>query len=488
MPISMGLNRTDGQPHATNQKVYIPLYSVLFYYGNDSDFANTASGTLNYDYYRSYIELYEPAVTFYNQDGSPSALKCGPLVSCTNADLNWTSNTGNPIAAYTSIPQTAATLFNVNSHNPTTITRTKLYNALGKNILDPASNTYTYPSQSNTYNHSHIANNIAFNLTNIKYGVYDGYAQATAGINAVAVKPILRDPQIVTNQGEVLTESKLFILPKNVIVFGNNLPSPYFTQQDLNHSNTATGNILPLICKKDNVGALNIANTLTFSIPTNTVNNHNHNLISLPKSDRPNQTAYSLVDAGSHLHQVTYTNNVTLKSKILQAWITTSDSTPIANGVIIGYSLGSTSLYNGIYSNSQILPVNWHFCDGNNGTPDLRGYFIYANFNSSNTYHNVVLNTANTLTVNVISMAANGNHSHIGPLTGVDVDFGSPVDIGAHSYEDILDHTHTISTANTFKYNVTDANTVLNINLNQTYQYTPPQVQLAFIMYNNTIT
>lgn len=487
MPISLGFLRTDGQPHSVSQKVYIPLYSVLFWYGNDADFANTTSGTLNFDYYRSYIELYEPAITFYNTDGSPSPLKCDPLISCVSSDSNWTSNTGYAIAPSTSMPTTAGTLFDINTHNPSKLTRTKIYNALGISVLDNPSSVYTYPVQSADYTHNHIANNIAFNLTNIKYGSYDGLLQTTSGINAIAVKPILRDPQIVTNEGEVYTEHKLFVLPKNVIVFGKNLPNTYFTQQDVYHSNPATGSVLPLMCKKENVGALNIANTLSFSIPTNTVNNHNHNLFSSPKSDKSNQTGYSLVDAGSHLHQVEYTNNVTLRSKILKAWITTSDDTPIANGVILGYSLGKTSLYNGVYSNSAILPVNWHFCDGNNGTPDLRGYFIYANFDSSNNCHDTVYHASNTITISSITMQANGNHSHIGPLTGVDVNYGTPVDIGAHSFEDSLNHVHSISTIDNFKYSVSDNNSVLNIKEGLSFQYSPPQAQLAFIMYNENI-
>jgi hypothetical protein len=274
-------------------------------------------------------------------------------------------------------------------------------------------------------------------------------------------------------------------------VFGNNLPSNAYSRSDLYHSNSATDYILPLISKGDNVGMLNIANTLSFTISSSTVTNHNH-AGSLPtskkKSKKAGQTGYLITDAGLHSHSVTYTSNVAIRSKILKAWITTSNNTPIANGVILGYSIGQGTLYQGIYSNSQVLPVNWHFCDGNNGTPDLRGYFIYANFNSSNNCHDTVLYTSNTITVNAISMAANGNHSHLGPQTGTEVSTGTPVDIGSHSYEDSLNHTHTLSTASTFKYNVNDTDSVTNILPGQSYSYTPPRVQLAFIMYNENIT
>ena len=172
----------------------------------------------------------------------------------------------------------------------------------------------------------------------------------------------------------------------------------------------------------------------------------------------------------------------------MKAWVTTSDDTPIANGVIIGYSIGRNTLYPGTYSNSQVLPVNWHFCDGNNGTPDLRGYFIYANFDASNTCHNTVLYSSNTMTIGSISMAANGNHSHLGPLTGTESSTGTAVDLGSHSYESSLDHVHTVSTADSFKYATTDTSNTTNIKVGQSFTYVPPRVQLAFIMYNENIT
>ena len=488
MPISkIGFFRTDGQPNSPKEKVYVPLYSVLFWYGRDIDFVNTPSGTLNFDYYRTYIEIFEPDATFYNLDNTPTSLKCNPIICCVPENNYWNTNTGICYTATTSMPNTGATYFDTNTHNPSKITRSSIYNALGRNILDGPSSTQSYLTQNGDFTHRHVANNVAFNLTTIKYGTYDSYAQSIAGINAVAVKPIIRDPKIVTDLNEVYGEKKLFTLPKNIIVFGNNLPSQYYTRNDLYHANSATGTVLPLIAKKENVGALRIANTLSFTIPSSTVENHNHNLVSLPKSDKSNQTAYALVDAGSHLHQVTYNTTVKLRSKILKAWITNNDSTPIANGVIIGYSLGSTAMYDGVYSNSDILPVNWHFCDGNNGTPDLRGYFVYANFDSANTYHDVVYNPSNTITLDTITMAANGNHSHISPMTGVEIGYGAPADTGSHTYEDQLDHIHTVSTANTFKYNPTDVDQTFNIRTGQTYTYTPPRVQLAFIMYNENI-
>jgi hypothetical protein len=487
MPISKaGLLRTDGLSSAPKEQTYVPLYSVLFYYGKDNEFT---SGTLNLDNYRNYQEIYFPNITIYNADGTPSLLKCDPLVTCINADANWNSNTGVCFAPTTTLPNTGATLFESHTHNPTTLVRTNVYNALG---AAPGEQTgpQSYIEQKGSYTHFHTANNIAAGLRGVQYGRYDGFANRVAGINAVAVKPILRDPQLVTNLNEVYNEKKLTYLPKNIVVFGNNLPSNAYSRSDDYHSNTATGKVLPLICKSDNVGALLIANSLTFSITSSTVTNHNHSGV-MPsqkrKSKKSGQLGYIVNDAGVHNHAVTYTSNVATRSKILKGWITTQNNTPIANGVIIGYSIGLNTLYQGIYSNSEVLPVNWHFCDGNNGTPDLRGYFIYANFDAANNCHDTVFSSSNTLTISSISMAANGNHSHLGPLTGQEVGSGTPTDIGSHSYEDALNHTHAISTASTFKYNITDTQDVTNIIAGQSYSYVPPRVQLAFIMYNENI-
>ena len=485
MPLSkVGLVRTDGQANSPKGKdPFIPLYSVLFWYGKDTDFVNTASGSLNYEYYRQYSEIYYPIATYYNPDGSINPLLSNPLLSCIDVDNGWNTNTGLCFAATTDMPNTAATLFNSDTHNPTTIGRKIVYNALGYKTGDVQSTTDYYIEQKGDYTHSHNANNIAAGLRSISYGEVNN-SGVIDGINAIAVDPIIRDPRLTTIYTGY-NDTKLSFLPKDVIVFGNNLPTQYYTRDDSSHVNSANGKVLPLIAKDANQGVLGISNSISFTISSNTVLNHNHNIfpaVRTYKSNKGNQLAYKVVEAGVHSHQVTYTANVALRSKILKAWITKSANTPIANGIIIGYSIGKNTLYQGLSSNSSGLPVNWHFCDGNNGTPDLRGYYIYANFDSSNTYHNIVFNSSNTMTIYSIDMAANGNHSHLGPLTTQEVGVGAAVDIGSHTYETNLDHVHTISTANTFDTNI------INVKVGQSYSYTPPTVKLAFIMYNNTIT
>jgi hypothetical protein len=490
MPISRSFFRTDGQSNAPRltSNTFVPFYSVLFWYDNDANFVNTASGTLDRDYYRSYSELYYPTALYYFTDGTFDSLRSCPVIACVNADANWKTTTGICYVPTTSLPNTGATLFQTHTHNPTTLGRTVVYNALGSYSGDPLSTTEFYYEQRGDHTHFHTTNNIAQGLRAIQYGVKDGNGNYQ-GLNAIAVKPILRDPQLSTIVTGY-TDARLSYFPKGVIVFGNSLPSQHYSRNDNLHSSTANGNVLPLVASGENLGVIGIANTLSFTIPSSSSPLHNHTdfpPLRQNKSDKVNQTGYRIVEAGVHTHNTTYTANVAIRSKILRAWITTSEQTPISNGVIIGYSIGATSLFQGQESNSISLPVNWHFCDGNNGTPDLRGYYIYANFDTANTYHDVVFNPSNTYLITSLSMSANGKHSHLGPLTGTEIGVGYATDIGSHTMEDVLDHTHVVSNTTSFKYTPSDTSNATNILVGQSYSYTPPTLNLAFIMYNENI-
>ena len=494
MPVS-GISRlrTDGQINAPKGKFpYVPFYSVLFWYGKDADFAGTYSGTLNLDYYRQYSDIYYPSAVFYNIDGTFNQLQSNPMIACVSLDANWQTTTGSCVVPTISMPNTATTLFDSFTHGLSTLSRSNVYPVLSIAPGDTPNSTETYIDQTGDNIHAHDVVKLADAFRNLSYGelnadgVYDG-------INAIAVDPILRDPTLSTNIPGY-NDTKLNYLPKNIIVFANTITganAAYYTQDDSGHLSSANGKILPLIAKDSNDGVLGLSNSLILTISSNTVVNHNHNsypATSRKRSSKIGQKAYNLIPAGSHSHQITYTANVALRSKILRAWITTSDQTPIANGVIIGYSINRiTAGFDGTGSNSHNIPLYWHFCDGTDGTPDLRGYYIYANFDSSNTYHDRVYNSSNTMVISSIVMEANGNHSHLGPLSGAITGTGTPVDIGAHSFEAVLDHTHSISTLDEFKNNPTDSANVVNVKASQSYSYTPPTVNFAFIMYNENV-
>ena len=494
MPLS-GISRlrTDGQINAPKGKFpYVPFYSVLFWYGKDADFANTYSGTLNLNYYRQYSEIYYPSAVFYNTDGTFNQLQSNPMIACVSLDANWQTAIGSCVVPTISMPNTATTLFESFTHGLSTLSRSAVYPVLAASPTDALSTTLTYIEQTGDNTHEHDVVKLADAFRNLNFGelnadgVYDG-------INAIAVDPILRDPTLSTNIPGY-NDTKLNYLPKNIIVFANTITganAAYYTQDDSGHISSANGKILPLIAKDSEVGVLGISNSLIMSVSSNTVLPHNHNLYpatAQKRSNKASQKAYNLIPAGSHSHKITYTANVALRSKILRAWITTSDQTPIANGIIIGYSINrETTGFDGTGSNSYNIPLYWHFCDGTDGTPDLRGYYIYANFDASNTYHDRVYNTSNTMVISSIVMEANGNHSHVGPLSGLLTNTGTPLDIGAHSFEDVLDHTHSISTLTEFKYSPTDTANVINVQASNTYSYTPPTVNFAFIMYNENV-
>ena len=497
MPFSsFGRLRTDGTSNAPKGKLpYVPFYAVLFWYGRDEEFVETYSGTLNREYYRKYADLYFPRASYYNPDGTFSSLQSNPIIACTGSDAKWNSNTGICIAPVTSMSNTATSLYGTFAHNPSTMVRSQIYNALGSTATDVGlSSTEFYYEQTGDNIHAHDVPNLADAFRSIRYGQLDPDGNYY-GLNAISVTPIIRDPRLATVRLG-FNDTKLNYLPKNVIVFANNISganAAYYTQNDSIHDNSANGYILPLIAKNstDMIGVLGIANTLAMSTQSNTVAPHNHNKTPLTvtyKSTKTGQVGYSLVDAGDHSHTITYTANVALRSKILKAWITNNDQTPIANGIIIGYSINNdTAGFSGIGSNSANLPSYWHFCNGNNGTPDLRGYYIYANFDPANTYHNRVYSSSNSMLITSIAMQAAGNHSHLGPTIGVDGGIGTATDIGSHSFEDYLDHTHTQSTVDNFKKNKTDTSNTINVKVGQTYSYTPPTVNFAFIMYNDTI-
>ena len=109
----------------------------------------------------------------------------------------------------------------------------------------------------------------------------------------------------------------------------------------------------------------------------------------------------------------------------------------------------------GIFSNSKLVGVLYSTSNG------------YQNYGFQGT---TVAGISGSLVINNISGS------------------GTTTDIGQHTFDNSLNHTHTISTANSFLYNPTDTSNTLNVNAGSSFAYVPPQAQLAFIMYNNLIT
>lgn len=512
-----------GAPIAQPAVGSIPNYAILFWYAPTGrwDSANFGSldnntGAANGDYFRKYDDVCVPKAQYVDPlTGSAVALNSNPLIRCIDTDSGWKTSLGvcySPIVVMQG--KKYATRLEVGgAHKIKQFSRSSQPKGFGKLTADKAGTKLYYPLQTDHVGHDHSVVTCIDALKNIGWGeLMPSVSAATGatdyqGTQHIAVNLVIRDPAL---PGGTKVFNKL---PKNVIVFGANLPSPDYTINDdkgngvtIGHRLPATGVSAPLLAKTIDVGLIGTDGTLTFRAVSNTGGSHTHGDIkntSTPASDASGQTAYlfntppgqapSTTNAGTgfggHIHGVEYHNDLELKSKELRAYITALDETPIADGVIIGYSIGKYSGYRGSADGPSSLPAGWYFCDGDNGTPDLRGYFINANFRDS--AHDVELFPASQTKVKDIVVELAGAHGHAGdPLqdgrfSGTDkivggAGSGTATDIGAHGFDASLDHDHTISPQITFTVAGVQYD---NYKPNYQLQYTPPAVDIAFIQY-----
>ena len=497
--------------------VFIPNFAVLFYYDEVKNWVNTPSGTLDLDYYSNLVHKLIPA-------GVDLTTFQWPLIKSVDAydSDTFTMSTIPPSlggSAYTPMTVTSdmttlATLFETNgTHNPTSKPAfSKRPISFGSKLGDTLSKS-TYIPRTNS-DGGHVHHVLGTDLqTIIENKVINGNKFANQNINyeslsvpQLAILPVMRDPNL-GNPDKILN-----YLPKNVIVFGQNITDSNYSRTDINHpsistTTNGTGNIndpVPV-----NANAYNISvngsnlgtfyyNNLQLKLQTDIAGLHSHNAVvgKVPNylSTASNQTAIILNDAGNHSHIVYYNTSLYLKTKKLMSYITTNDNTPIANGVIIGYFPSNALGFSGDITK---LPANWHFCDGSNGTPDLTSYYIGAGFNDTD--NDIDISKANdgngndltVINIDTIVMQANGAHSHAinNPVNGSTI-LGTALDIGGHSDGDlektVTDHVHTVSTRNSFNWpTLTDAKA--NLNLNSKINVIPPTFQMGFIMYNNLI-
>jgi hypothetical protein len=190
-----------------------------------------------------------------------------------------------------------------------------------------------------------------------------------------------------------------------------------------------------------------------------------------------------------HTHKIKYNLSVSLKSKILKTYLTKSNLAPIVDGIIIGYTLGKFSGYSGSTTDGvNVLPPNWYFCDGTNGTPDLRGYYPFTNF--ENEPSGQIVNENNKIAVNSIEVeTVPWVHNHIGFST--DNTTGNPgyLDVGSHTttYDaSATTHNHGIEDkADHFDPTLGTPGAIRRTNVRDgdQFPYTPPTVDIAFIMF-----
>jgi len=491
----------------------VPDFALLFYYGKTNQWSNTYSGNLDTDYY---IRLTKKTNFF---GGSTNV--DWPVARCVD-DFTIDSSVGmyypGDVADPASFSNTATLLDFAGGHTPlATNFQSQPTNSFAIVAGDIAANTdryavsnadgstTLYPATFQMLNgphtgHQHLVEGSLFanaissfvNLSTTSSGNVE-----TLGIPQVTVSMLLKDPTI-TNQNKILT-----FFPKNIIVYGQDLPANNYSRTDpywSNSSNTVNqnptrtpddlSNTYFVSCyKNDPIGA-QFKPVKSFSLTSNNCPNHDH--ISYPptnlrRSTKLGQTASIFGSGGAHSHSVKYLVNAYLQGKKLKAYFTTQDKTLIANGVIIGYSPSTSFGYSGPPSYSTNLPPHWHVCDGNNGTPDLRGYYVGANFNDDD--HDVDISIQNdTMQINSITVAANGVHSHASPgQTNITGQIGSPKDIGSHLTENSTLHTHVPSIVAYFKtsYNLTKQN--INGTTFSNFDYNIATLDIAFIMYNENI-
>lgn len=519
MPVTnISLLRAGGQagtavPPPSNTPGSIPDYAVLFYYTLIGKWDATNFGILNTDMFRDYSSTYYPNAQFYDPvTGNPVALKSNPLIRCIDVTTGWKTSLGKcwaPVFTGASSPYPWATYFESGgAHSPSDKTKFSPSNApngYGFVTGDTASATSLYYPLSGTHSgHFHSCNTVLNNIGNIIWGELNpGTTVATsatdyAGSRTAGVHLVIKDPSLKQNK-------PLTYLPKNCIVFGSSLPSSDYTKIDSQHHQTsATGLSIPLMSKNVDVGVVGDT-TLNFTAVSNTSGRHTHAAFPVATtkatSDKTGQTAYIYnspagstpaagtpgIGFGDHQHTINYSATLGLKSVELNAYITNSVQTPLVSNVIIAYSIGLNTGYNGPADGPSALPPNWYFCDGNNGTPDLRGYFINANFRD--TVNGTQLNATSTLNVAAITVAAAGDHGHAGPpnlarnFVGTDqvtTGTGTPTYIGAHEYNIVTQHSHTVSVQTQFSL---AGQIYRNFKVGVSVNYTPPAVDLAFIMY-----
>lgn len=484
-------------PPSPSELPYVPFYSVLFYYKNTSYWAadgNVANnGNINVDYYRRYY-ISDPKslgtdFAYYTDTGARKDLNSFPVIKCVSTDTDWKTNLGKLEYPTTSMLSNAATLLeNGGGHNPAGMIRTEIKPLPGFKTGDTQDAVKTYIDRTSPHGgHVHSITGLYNSLLQTSFGnfseTYNLTADTSSGFYCYEVETLIRDPRLAKK-----TE-KLQYLPKDVIVFGNNLPTEHYTRTHPTVTNSEADPVAlgldgyPILAKFD-PGFVRGKDAIENNLSTNNAGSHTHSIVSSTRklSTVKGQTSYTFVNSGDHTHQVTYKYDTTLKSKVLKTWFTLSANTPLANGVIIAYSNGIESGYDGNITDSTVLPPYWHFCNGDNGTPDLRDYYVHFNFNTND--HDVEYFADNEITLLPLTVIGAGNHSHYSPTASVQD--GTPITVGGHGFETSLDHVHGVSAATSFTLSGTTT-PVTNIRPFMSFSYTPPTTSLAFIMYNENI-
>jgi len=522
MPISIASSLNNTGVKSFKIEKAIPDYSILFWHRiHNWDTVNSIHGTNpsqdndEFKIFRQYEigNAQKPDIINYNINNIIK--KFNYVVRCVSNSAFWPEICDIKYDANTNMDSNQSTLLDIaGAHG---------YNLLGR-VAPPLRNNSEFPYSTITdytvYTSDHVGH---FHQSE---GLHDRLLLSDPGStqnNVFAsffVDPIIKDPKL--NYINVKT------IPKDIIVmyYGNSTLSldhydPYDISVDDFNDISANGFVLPMTMvhttadlEVGKIGVKNLndyANNISFVVSSNTSGFHDHKTSTFSRVSTKLEPAYNVVtepfksiifpnDAGeefpngpdpvSHTHKITYTSELKLKEKKLKAFLSKSAEAPIQKGLIIGYSIGKHSGFVGEKkSGKNTLPSGWYFCDGTNGTPDLRGKYPLLNFRDAN---NAIENTESTIEITDIQVETiNWQHGHVyrtKPYTPVEGAAGFK-DSGSHSsnYDNDTDpsrttrHTHEVSSRDTF----VDGST--NAKVGSTYNYEPPTVEIAFIMFNDTI-
>ena len=522
MPISIASSLNNTGVKSFKVEKAIPDYSILFWHRiHDWDTVNSIHG-INPAQDNEELKIfrqYEIGLSQKPDITNPSSNKIvknyNYIVRCVSNSSFWSE--------LCDVKYDANTSMNINQSTLLDIAGAHGYNLLGR-VAPPLINNSQLPYSATTdytvytsdhVGHFHQSEGLCTKLLSTNPNSNNSFA-------SFFVDPIFKDPKL--NYLNVKT------IPQDIIVmyYGNSTLSldhydPYdLTVDDINDV-SANGFVLPITMvhttvdlEAGKVGVQNLnniisSNSMSLVVSSNTSGFHDHKTGTFSRVSTKPDPAYSVItepfksivfpyDTGeefpngpdpiAHTHKITYTTEVKLKERKLKAFLSKSPQAPIQNGLIIGYSIGKHSGFTGDKkSGKNTLPVGWYFCDGTNGTPDLRGKYPMLNFRDSN---NATENSNSSLEITDIQVETiNWQHGHVyrtKPYIPVEGAAGEK-DSGSHSsnYDNDTDpsrttrHTHAVSERDTF----IDGST--NAKVGSSYDYEPPTVEIAFIMFNDTI-
>jgi hypothetical protein len=286
----------------------------------------------------------------------------------------------------------------------------------GKYIVG-AGSTYAVAATGGSTTVDQVSDTAGAHVNNLGYR-FTGYWQSTGGgvsfpfastdtsagdhTHTATLTPIIAKRE----QRFIKAAQDLPEFPANAVLFGaQSFASPY--------ANIYSGDNKLV---RANSARANAATSITGT--TSSDGDHNHN--NGTRNVTANIARDRAVNAGGHTHTVAATiQTEAIKKVYLTAWTNASVAFRAVSGIIAMYE-------------NTTPPTGWYLCDGNNGTVDLRDYFIMigteANHGTS-TGDNTLTITTSATTLE----STNWTHSHLGSASSTNTISGNVYHSSANS-------------------------------------------------------